>query len=269
MIDKGIGIVYESMQYEQFKRLEGNRDCTEARAKKIESNIKQNGYVLNPIVVNEHYEVIDGQGRLQALKNLHLPVHYVVAKGAGVQQCAILNAASTPWKLSDYISSYAQLDNENYVLLKSLFDEYTKYSLATKCILITGRTLKNGVDTIKTGNFMFTRTMYEESKKNFERIEKFRDDLDRARGKKEEYVFAIIFGINNGMSEGRLLKQLNLTTLPPTATRKMALDTVSDIYNKGLAIDRRIYLKPLYEQSMIGKYGWYESRLPKNGGKGW
>ena len=38
-------------------------------------------YLVSPILVNEKMEVIDGQHRLQAQKELNLPTYYIKNKG--------------------------------------------------------------------------------------------------------------------------------------------------------------------------------------------
>ena len=36
-------------------------------------NITDYGHIFNPIVVNESYQIIDGQGRFEALRAMDLP----------------------------------------------------------------------------------------------------------------------------------------------------------------------------------------------------
>lgn len=265
-MDREIGKVYETTDYSIFKRLEGNREVTSQRSQKIKKNIVENGYVLNPIVVNEKHEIIDGQGRVDALKELNLPVHYVIAQGAGVKECAVLNAANTPWKLTDYIDSYAELKNENYVRLKMLFDEYKEFTTNTKCSIITGFSGKNAVDALKNGNTVFTEKMYEMAKNDFELAKEFLPDLNRTKGILEHYIFSLVFVCKIGASKARLLNILSQTTLPPAPTKKQALDSLTEAYNKKLSQEKRMYFYPLYEESLIKKYGWYGSRL---NGAGW
>ena len=78
-------------EYDLFKTLEGNRRVLDLRARRIIRSIEKVGYVINPIIVNEKYEVIDGQGRLEALKRLNLPVYYIMIEGIGIEECRTLN----------------------------------------------------------------------------------------------------------------------------------------------------------------------------------
>lgn len=56
--------------YDMFKRLEGNRFVDPKKVNKLKKSINEVGYISNPIIVNEKMEVIDGQHRLEALKEL-------------------------------------------------------------------------------------------------------------------------------------------------------------------------------------------------------
>lgn len=58
--------IYKTDDHTLFKKLEGNRDVRSVE--KIIKSIDNVGYVLSPILVNEKYEVIDGQNRLEACK---------------------------------------------------------------------------------------------------------------------------------------------------------------------------------------------------------
>ena len=66
-------LVRQTNNYMKFQILKGNRNVSQSRVNKIIASINRVGYITNPIIVNEHMEVIDGQGRLEALKTLQLP----------------------------------------------------------------------------------------------------------------------------------------------------------------------------------------------------
>lgn len=88
---KQVGAIYSSQEYSEFKKLNGNRSVLEQRKNMIIASIQERGWIRNPIVVNEKMEIIDGQGRFEALKKLNMPVEYVVAKGATISDCIALN----------------------------------------------------------------------------------------------------------------------------------------------------------------------------------
>lgn len=111
-----IANVYEETDYDVFKRLLENRDVTPSRFRKLVESISEK-YILNPIIVNEKYEVIEGQGRFEARKALGLPIHYIMVRGATVEDCRRLNKFNTRWMSSDFAESHAKSGNESYIRL--------------------------------------------------------------------------------------------------------------------------------------------------------
>ncbi len=79
-------IVYKTFDLEQFKPLHGNRQVNFAHVKRLVDSIKDNGYLLNPITVNKNNEVIDGQHRLEAAKQIHTFLWVIVEPEAGLKE---------------------------------------------------------------------------------------------------------------------------------------------------------------------------------------
>lgn len=156
--------ILETRDYEKFNKLKGNRSITDGRISKIISSINKVGYIKNPIIVNEKMEIIDGQGRFEALKSLKLPIYYIVIPGIGIEQCISMNINNTNWKLTDYIESYSELGNQNFIYLKQLLNEYKMYSLDSIFASATG-VLKTSNRGIKDGNIYINEEMYNNSKK--------------------------------------------------------------------------------------------------------
>ena len=73
MIDK----VFSTMNYEIFSSLDGNRIVNPLHVKKIADSMKIKVLFI-PIIVNEEFQVIDGQHRLEARKQLGLEVPYII-----------------------------------------------------------------------------------------------------------------------------------------------------------------------------------------------
>lgn len=150
---------YVTEDYSIFKRLVGNRDIPESRISKIVESIQTIGWIHNPIIVNEHMEVIDGQGRLTALQRLKMPVEYIIAPGAGNRECIYMNMNMVNWKLPDFIKSYAEQGNENYQRLIALMDRYANGNLN---IISTAlyRVSKAKHQEIKNGTLQLTEEQY-------------------------------------------------------------------------------------------------------------
>ena len=59
--------VLSTTDYAKFKTLQGNRDVNKLHVSRLKESFKT-AYLLSPIVVNQYYEIIDGQHRYEAAK---------------------------------------------------------------------------------------------------------------------------------------------------------------------------------------------------------
>lgn len=156
--------IYRTKNYDLFKKLLGNRDNkTEG---KIIDSITKIGYVVSPAIVNENYEVIDGQNRIEAAKQLGEYVYFIIEPGLGIEQCRYLNIGQSNWGYEDYIVSYAKEGNPSYQRLRSLINSYKKqYSIEGICCMANpcdiGETGSSAFQKIKVGKYRLTREMYE------------------------------------------------------------------------------------------------------------
>lgn len=115
-MDRPVAVVYTTTDYDKFKKLEENRTVTENRAGKLTASFGEKE-IINPIIVNEKFEIIDGQGRFEALKRLNRPIKYIISFGANIEDCRRMNRYNTSWTLIDWIESYA--DNNNPAVAES------------------------------------------------------------------------------------------------------------------------------------------------------
>ena len=253
------GNTYRTCDYSQFKRLDGNRDIKSFRVSKIKKSIEKYGYIYNPIVVNEKMEVIDGQGRLEVLKLLNLPVDYVVCDGAGVEECIALNASTTSWSIKDYIESFCDLGFDDYIILNDLLQDYPELKLNTVVTIASGlAALPTRV--IKDGNLTIHREDLNEVRRDLDVAKRIAPLFSRISGTKDYYIYAAVFAVRNGADEDRLITTISRTNLQPAPTVKVALQELSDIYNKGIRSARRLYLYETYQRQNVEKFSWYQKK---------
>ena len=136
-------VIYTTKDYQDFKKLLGNRDVTEERVNAIVSSIRKIGYMTSPIIVNKSFEIIDGQGRFEACKILGLPIEFVIESNAGIEECIAMNIKMKNWKTEDFIKSYADRGFKDYQEIISLHDKYPYHSYITIAKIMKG-TLDNG-----------------------------------------------------------------------------------------------------------------------------
>ena len=140
--------VKETKNYDMFSTLTGNRNINPLHLSRLIDSMKEE-HLMSPIIVNEDYEVIDGQHRLIASKELNLPIHYIVQHNYNLSHIQRYNQNSKDWTMMDFISGYAELGNKDY---KYLLDFYQETDLTiTSCITLLSNSgsatnaIRNGV----------------------------------------------------------------------------------------------------------------------------
>ncbi len=140
--------------YDKFTLNDANRTILEGHVNNLRLSIRKHPELLqsNPIIVNEEFEVIDGQHRLEACRLEEVPVSYMVCAGASVLDALQLNINRRNWRLVDYANFYKN-SNQNY---KTFVDTYKNYTLSCKVVIraLTG-TISGGhfIARFKNGEF--------------------------------------------------------------------------------------------------------------------
>jgi hypothetical protein len=147
--DKEVNQVYKTKDYSKFKSKDGNRNLNELHLKRLTESVKENDLLhANPILVNQKYEIIDGQHRFNVCRNLGKAVHYIKVKGLGLSEIQILNANSKNWKAQDYIDGYCSMGISEYCYLNKLLKE-TKLGVS---VLLSMYASDDGENSIKLKN---------------------------------------------------------------------------------------------------------------------
>ena len=118
---------------------------------------KHNLLSCHPIVVNENYEIIDGQHRYIAAKELGVPIYYIIEKNIEFNDIVTINDTRLIWRLDDYIHYWACQGNENYVKVRKL---HRKYNLSYQVILLIQNN-KTLTDDLKHGRFVYNNDIGE------------------------------------------------------------------------------------------------------------
>ncbi len=258
---KQVGEIYETNDYGMFKRLEGNRAVTAQRAKKIRNSIEKNGYIFSPIAVNENMEIIDGQGRYEALFQLSLPVQYYIVKGAGREECIALNIYGTPWTIKDYINSYVEYGIEDYKRLSTLIEEHKKIPFGVVVFAVTGKESQDKA--IKNGLFRCTGEEFLMADRVLVQCERARKVISTIPGAPQCVYRALIFALTKceEMDEDRMFSCLEKRAgaIPRIGTMQEALEMLETTYNYRLKSER-IYLVTDYDKYQRSKYPWYGNK---------
>lgn len=108
-----------------FKIIEGNRNINLGNVERLVKSIEENGFLQLPIIVNENYEVIDGQHRLMAARKLNSIIYYHKVNNYDLKTAIVLNRNQSNWSIADYIRSYCDLGYKDYIKLQE-FSEANK-----------------------------------------------------------------------------------------------------------------------------------------------
>jgi len=123
VVNQEAGKIYQTFNYDQFKILNGNRMVHPGHLHRLKKSVEEKQMII-PIIVNEKYEVIDGQHRLEVFKQLNLPVYFIINPGYGIKEIQKLNTHMKNWNVDDYLKCYCGQGIQDYVEYKEFRAKY-------------------------------------------------------------------------------------------------------------------------------------------------
>jgi hypothetical protein len=152
--DKPVDRVFVTSDYTKFRTLSGNRSLNCVNRNRIFKSMSTN-LLYTIVVVNEKFEVIDGQHRIDCLRELKKPIHYVIREGYGLDEVHILNANAKNWTGDDFMNGFADLGYPEYIALREFRYKYN-LDLNAAVLLTTGKRVK-AFDLLSSGAFKITQ----------------------------------------------------------------------------------------------------------------
>ena len=146
--------------YNKINYFMGNRRIINEHVEKIMASLSSDGGNTledNPILINNKYEIIDGQHRYEACKRLDLPIYVKMVNENFKDNIIFLNTNQRNWNDGDFANYYASQGLKPYQIY---LDYKEKYKFITHGIMIAifnkwydrrndGGSFKNGLLTIK------------------------------------------------------------------------------------------------------------------------
>lgn len=148
--------------YDIFRLKKENREINYNKVASLKSKLIENGRQIVPIICNREMEVIDGQHRLEALKELGWEVMYYVDEAVTVNDLISINNTQKNWGLMDYIHFYASTGNDTYREIEKICSD--NEDLPLKVILATINEKYVRERDIKSGKIVFNEEELEKGK---------------------------------------------------------------------------------------------------------
>jgi hypothetical protein len=159
--------VHTTEDYFMFKPIDGNRNKNLLHINRLKKSIAEN-YLFTVIIVNEKYEIIDGQHRFHVIEELKLPLNYIVCKGYGLAEVHIFNATTKTWNADDYLEGYCKLGYKDYLKYKEFKETYNIGHNECMNLLSGGLFSSNMTKIFYSG--LFTIQRYDDACKTIEKI---------------------------------------------------------------------------------------------------
>jgi hypothetical protein len=201
--------IFTSNQYDKFVLSELNR--VPGHYKKVLQSIKDNDYTkYQPILVNSKMEIVDGQNRFLACKELGLPIHFIVSDEIKIFAAADINRASKNWTAMDYAIHYAKRGREPYIKLLDLCAKYNQKLSIVQCFgKMSGGSHRSHSENVKSGGFQFRDDVdiedFLEHMMDFDSYYNF--------SKKDKFVKAVLkLYLTKGYDKDKMRKKLRIAS---------------------------------------------------------
>lgn len=116
--------IFKTHNYSMFKKIKGNRDLNDRHVNSLVKSIEEKGLILNPAIVNEKSELIEGQHRLAACEILNEPFYYYVLEGGNIDDVTVLNQNRKNWGFTEWMNRYADYNKIEYKIYKHLYERW-------------------------------------------------------------------------------------------------------------------------------------------------
>lgn len=240
MEDVKNNVIQSTKSYEQFKLLDNNRAVDQYHVRRLVRTLGENPRTLaaQPILVNHKFQVIDGQHRLEACKQLNFPVFYIVVPNITISDTRMLNANQKTWTVSDFVKSFADGGDKNYQRYQELMESfnYAHSVLLEAC----DHRYNSGTDTsytspikmLKSGDLNLTQAKLKRALSKLEKATELKE-INSIVGSKVYAVAVLRIQDSDEYSHARMKSKLAMygSSLEMTASLREAARNLEDVYN--------------------------------------
>lgn len=237
--------IFKTDDYSIFKRIDGNRNESSSHIKRLVKSFNSDpaSARYNPILVNDKYEIIDGQHRIKALEELGLPVYFVQEDGLSLGQVRNLNTNTKNWNPTDFARSFAEIGNNNY----QIYLEFKKAYKINHDVLQQYLSPSRGMTTEAFKNGMLKVEDKELSQKLCEQINELSEYYERAKNRAIALGFLKV-GVHEDYNHERMVEKFRQTVTNPSMRKSLdaanhardGIRALEDLFNHKLSKDKEV-----------------------------
>ena len=241
--------------FARFKILERNRDVSKSQVNKLIGSMKEPRGQVEPITINEKWEVINGQHRLDAAIDGNLDhVIVIMSYGATIADVIVMNTTQKKWNFWDFLKCHSHKtapNHDEYQKIKKFLKDYP-ISHQAALWMLSGNNHDAGMEDFEAGEFKIL---------HMEEAQKQGDLLRKVKGYKTVNVSVTKFcwafvKIQNAtthkkygakpMSMAHLMKNLKKyggKFFNTGGNREYYLDEIKECYNTRLPKSKKLTLR--------------------------
>lgn len=257
-----VGYIYETVDYDLFKKMDGNREVD--KINKLKTSMKKHGFLTIPVVINKDNEIGDGQHRFAAGSDLGLPIKFCVEPNIDLEETYDINNCQKNWSQSDKVHSQAALGNDDYKRFEELRNTFGKSFQVIFTAMGCGLTGGGFSSAIKHKTLTCSESQYEEAVKMLSWIGTFDDLAKKATGSKNSFYIAIMFarrqkGIDVGTLSKRIRDNFHIYD-NHFGNVEQTVKKTEDVYNHKVPANNRVYFVDEYRKQAAESSARFKSK---------
>lgn len=234
---KSFNMIHKTTDYSKFDRFAFNRAHNEGLITRIIDSISKIGYIeAKPVLVDDSFNIIDGQHRFEACKRLNLPIYYVKTNVNPQEAIIHLNANQNSWTMVDYVKSWAASGVECYKNLNK-FEEVNRLGITSSILVLFNTADSNDIKGIKLGKVFKLNPKADD-------ILKFITDCNIVPYSKSSFFIKSVVTLFRLATPKQIEKvKNNIISLPQQATAAAYVTSFENIINRNVPLKNRVSLR--------------------------
>jgi len=223
--------ILKTFDHSIFKSITSNREVDDRHVKRLVKAIRaKNMLNINPIIVNSNFEVIDGQHRLEAAREIGgIYIYYVIDDRVNKGDIGALNSNAKNWTVMDYINYFTIEKRPGFDKLSAFISEYPMIPPSTVLHMLSADGSRNA-KALKEG--MVDSSNYNFAVKVARILKEYRNLIDHAYDR--NFVLAVIEMVKHpdyNHDNMRAKLEYQSRSLVKCINQKQYLDMLTEIYN--------------------------------------